>query len=67
MAKDDLLTDTGTVVARDFFGLLFFILLSRLFMLQIVEGDFYRELLVSQHYTRSELKANRGHIFMTDK
>lgn len=38
----------------------------RLFSLQVVEGDYYRELLVNQHYTRSELKANRGHIYMTD-
>ncbi len=50
-----------------FFGLLFFILLARLFTLQVVQGDYYRELLVNQHYTKSELKASRGNIFMTDK
>ncbi len=50
-----------------FFGFLFFLLLSRLFFLQIVQGKTYSDDLLDQHFTRSSLEADRWNIFVTDK
>lgn len=50
-----------------FFGILFLLVLWRLFSLQIVQWSFYNELLVNQHYTSSRLQAERGQIYLTDK
>jgi cell division protein FtsI/penicillin-binding protein 2 len=50
-----------------FFAILTVILLGKLFVLQVVEKDYWGGLLLNQHYTRSELKAKRGQLFLTDK
>ncbi len=50
-----------------FFTGCFVIIVMRLFYLEVVQGDYYRDLLVNQHYTKSELRAKRGQVFVTDK
>ena len=50
-----------------FFTGCFLIIVLRLFYLEVVQGDYYRDLLVNQHYTKSELRAKRGQIFVTDR
>jgi len=49
-----------------FFGFLFFIIVSRLFYLQIVKANHYETLLNNQHINKSLLKANRWQIFVYD-
>ena len=34
--------------------------------MQLVDGGYWQEQLLNQHYTRSELKAKRGQIFVMD-
>ena len=50
-----------------FFCVLFCILVLRLFYVQIVQGDYYNDLLAQQNYRTSRLQAERGQIFVTDK
>ena len=50
-----------------FFAVLFFVLLLRLFFLQIVQRDYWWEVLLNQHYTKSDLVAERWNIFVIDK
>jgi cell division protein FtsI/penicillin-binding protein 2 len=50
-----------------FFGACFVIIVLRLFYLEVVQWDYYRDMLVNQHYTKSELRAKRGQIFVTDR
>ncbi len=38
----------------------------RLFALQVINGERYTNILVQQHFTKSTLKAERGHVFMVD-
>ncbi|HMS91207.1 MAG TPA: penicillin-binding protein 2 [Candidatus Absconditabacterales bacterium] len=49
------------------FGFLFFILLLRLFYLQILQHNHYDTLLNQQHVSETSLKAKRGNIFADDK
>ena len=42
-----------------FFGFLLIILFIRLFFLQIVDGAYRQDVLLSQHYTKSDLIAQR--------
>lgn len=50
-----------------FFWLLFFILIVRLFFVQIVHHNFYDGLLNTQHVSVTSLQAKRGNIFADDK
>ncbi len=50
-----------------FFGFLFLILILRLAYIQLVQADHYDRLLSSQHISRSNLRAERGHILLSDK
>jgi len=50
-----------------FFVFLFFLIFARLFSLQIVYGETYTQKLIDQHYTKSSLEAERGHLYVTDK
>ncbi len=50
-----------------FFWFLFFIILARLFYLQVVMASYYENILSSQHFSESLLKANRWHVFVLDK
>lgn len=50
-----------------FFLLLFWLLFTRLFWLQVIKADHYSKILSSQHYSKSLLKAKRGNIFVMDK
>lgn len=50
-----------------FFGVLFFIVICRLFYLQVVQGWYYSEILAGQHLTASRLQAERWQIFVTDR
>jgi len=52
--------------ALHLFVLLFLVLLMRLFALQVINGERYTNILVQQHFTKSTLKAERGHVFMVD-
>jgi hypothetical protein len=38
-----------------------------MFQLQVVQGDYYQQLLIDQHFTKSSLKAERGNIFVKDR
>jgi cell division protein FtsI/penicillin-binding protein 2 len=49
-----------------FFGFLLFILLIRLFVLQIIEFKDFDTKLASNHDTTTRLQAQRGDIFVTD-
>ena len=50
-----------------FFWMLFVVTLLRLFWLQVVQGEYYKQLLVEQHTTSTTLAAKRGHIYVEDK
>jgi len=50
-----------------FFWILFWIILIRVFYLQIIQKDYYDKMLISQHYTKSLLKAKRWNIFLIDR
>lgn len=50
-----------------FFCVLFFILILRLFLLQIVNHTYYDDLLNQQHVSETALQAKRGNIFADDK
>lgn len=50
-----------------FFAFVLLTLFFRLFYLQVVQADFYKKLLIWQHFTQSLLKANRWNIFLLDK
>lgn len=49
-----------------FFSLLFFIVILRVFYLQVVKWNYYDQLLTNIHSSVSELVAQRGHIYVTD-
>ena len=50
-----------------FFACLLSMLILRLFILQIVQKEYRREVLLSQHYTKSDLIAKRWQVYVTDK
>lgn len=50
-----------------FFGLILFLLFLRLFYLQVVKSEHYQNILYSQHYTQSLLKAKRWNIYLTNE
>lgn len=50
-----------------FFCFLFFLILLRLFFLQVLDHKYYDNLLNTQHVSQSLLKAERGNIFAYDK
>lgn len=50
-----------------FFGCLFFLLVIRLFYLQIIQHTYYDGLLSRQHVSETSLKAKRWNIFADDK
>jgi hypothetical protein len=50
-----------------FFCFLFFVIILRLFQLQVIEYDEYNALLSKQHYRESLLKPERGNIYALDK
>ncbi len=50
-----------------FFWFLFFILRIRLFYLQVLSYNKYYNLLISQHFTVSELEPDRWNIYVEDK
>ena len=50
-----------------FFWLLFFILILRLFFLQVIQHNYYDTLLNQQHVSETSLQAKRGNIFADDK
>lgn len=50
-----------------FFGFLFFIIFVKLFWLQIINHNYYENLLSKQHVSQSLLKAKRWNIFAYDK
>lgn len=47
--------------------LLAIIIWGKLVFMQVVDGWYRQEQLLTQHYTRSELKAKRGQIFVMDR
>jgi cell division protein FtsI/penicillin-binding protein 2 len=50
-----------------FFCALLLLVFSRLFFLQIVKGDYYQQILIDQHFSKSSLDAARGNIFVKDR
>jgi len=58
---------TKEVYLFGFFCFLFFVIVLRLFILQVVNAKYYDRLLSNQHVSRSLLKADRWHIFVYDK
>jgi stage V sporulation protein D (sporulation-specific penicillin-binding protein) len=50
-----------------FFCFLALLIFGKLVLMQVVDGGYRQEQLLTQHYTRSELKAKRGQIFVMDK
>lgn len=57
---------------REFFLFLFFVccfivVFARIFYLQVVKASYYDGRLTSQHFSESELLAERGHIYVQDK
>jgi cell division protein FtsI/penicillin-binding protein 2 len=48
-------------------GLLFFIILMRLFWLQVVTSFKYEDQLIKQHFTTQNIKADRGNIYVNDE
>ncbi len=50
-----------------FFGLLFAVLIGRLFLLQIISHRSYLDLAAKQHATVEDITPERGSIFMRDK
>ena len=61
------LTVTKELYLLFFFGLLFFILVLRLFFLQVVFHSYYDTTLNTQHVSETSLKAKRGNIYADDK
>lgn len=49
-----------------FFAGILSILLIKLFSLQVVQGTYWSEVLLNQHYTTSDMNAKRGQIYTTD-
>ncbi len=49
-----------------FFVFLFFVVISRLFYLQIIRADHYQQVANYQHMRHSLLEADRWNIFLTD-
>ncbi|MFZ5559347.1 MAG: peptidoglycan D,D-transpeptidase FtsI family protein [Patescibacteria group bacterium] len=50
-----------------FIGLIFFIIIFRLFSLQVLKHSFYKTLAANQHQTFQTIYPSRGEIFMKDK
>ena len=50
-----------------FFWLLFLILILRLFYLQVIQHNYYDNLLNQQHVSETSLQAKRGNVFADDK
>ena len=50
-----------------FIGLIFVIVILRLFSLQIIKHSFYKKLAANQHQDFEEIYPARGEIFMKDK
>lgn len=50
-----------------FFSLLFFVLIVRLFFLQVINHSYYDTLLNQQHVSETSLKAKRWNIYADDK
>jgi cell division protein FtsI/penicillin-binding protein 2 len=48
-------------------GMLFFVILMRLFWLQVVTSFTYDEQLIKQHFTTQDIKAQRGNIYVNDE
>lgn len=48
-------------------GILFFIILMRLFWLQVVTSFKYEDQLIKQHFTTQDIKADRGNIYVTEE
>jgi len=47
-------------------GMMFFVILMRLFWLQVVTSFTYEDQLIKQHFTTQDIKADRGNIYVTD-
>jgi cell division protein FtsI/penicillin-binding protein 2 len=47
-------------------GMMFFIILMRLFWLQVITSFTYEDQLIKQHFTTQNIKAQRGDIYVTD-
>ena len=61
------LTFSRELYVLAFFCFLFFVVVIRLLYLQIAQSDYYDLVLSSNHFNSSSLKAQRGHIYVTDK
>jgi cell division protein FtsI/penicillin-binding protein 2 len=57
----------NNIVIFGFFCVLALLIFGKLALMQIVDGGYWQEQLLTQHYTRSELKAKRGQIFVMDR
>jgi cell division protein FtsI/penicillin-binding protein 2 len=49
------------------FCFLLFLIVAKLFSLQILQGDHYSSVLLDQHYSQSTLDAKRGNVFVIDR
>ncbi len=49
------------------FVILFFLLFIRLFFLQVVNSQYYENILLNQHIQKMQLKAKRWNIYITDR
>ncbi|MDR0369335.1 MAG: hypothetical protein LBH96_02070 [Candidatus Peribacteria bacterium] len=58
---------TREVQLMTLFFFLFFIIIVRLFYLQVVQHSFYDATLSAQHTRSTSVKANRGDIYAVDK
>lgn len=47
-------------------GMMFFVILMRLFWLEVVTSFKYESQLINQHFTTQDIKAKRGNIYITD-
>lgn len=47
-------------------GMMFFVILMRLFWLQVVTSFTYEGQLIKQHFTTQDIKADRGNIYVMD-
>lgn len=50
-----------------FFWFLFFVIVARLFYLQVILADYYDNVLQLQHVRATTLQADRWHIYVTDR
>lgn len=50
-----------------FFGFLFLVVVLRLVYIQLIQADYYDQLLSNQHISKSNLDAERGQIYALDK